>query len=285
MSARRKLLIVGTRGFVGGHLRSAAEGAFELCEDNGLDITDPTLVDAAVRAAKPESVVLLAAISDIDRCQRDPALAARVNSAGAAHVARACKRHGARLILTSTGAVFDGCKQGYYEQDELRPINIYGETKARAEMDVACILKQTVIARLPLVIGFAGRAGTNSLADKLLASFSAGRPVVAPNDEFRNPIDVATLCAFLLHFARCHELSGTFHIGASNCISRYELARRLARATGHSPELVTPEGARAPERAPRGQHLFLIPEKASGACGILPPSVDEAIERILHVPA
>jgi dTDP-4-dehydrorhamnose reductase len=285
MSVSQKLLAIGSRGFVGGHLRDAARAWFDVLPDDGLDITRSAQIDQHIAAVRPDVVVLLAAISDIDRCEQQPELAWRVNTQGAINVARACERSGGRLIFASTGAVFDGLKQGYREEDVPAPLSVYGDTKARAEAEVMRILPDAVIVRIPLVIGFAQRSGTNSLADKLLAEFRAYRPVAAPVDEFRNPIDTAMLSKILLDIAREPALAGIFHAGASDCISRYELACRIARQTGHSPDLVVRGESGVPGRAPRGRHHFLIADKAADVCGMAMPSVDEAIERMLRVPA
>ena len=42
---------------------------------------------------------------------------------------------GARLLFTSTDAVFDGTLAAYAEDATPTPVNFYGQTKARAEAD------------------------------------------------------------------------------------------------------------------------------------------------------
>ena len=274
--------VIGSRGFVGGHLRESFPGS---ASDEGIDITCPTQVEEAIASIRPRVVILLAAISDIDRCEQQPELARQVNTEGAINVARACERNNLRLICASTGAVFDGCKQGYRESDPPSPLSVYGQTKAQAEGELMSILGNVAIVRIPLVIGFAQRPGTNSLVDKLLVEFRARRPVAVPTDEFRNPIDLRTLTKTLLYMTDEPAIAGVFHLGASDCTSRFELARRLALQSGYSADLVVPGTSDAPGRAPRGKHHFLISDKAAAACGIEMPSVDEAIERMLRVPA
>ncbi len=114
MSTRPRLLVIGANGFIGGHLVHAAAGRFACtpaartkCEVL-VDIGDPASVAAAFEKERPRMVVLLAAMADIDRCQRDPGAARETNVAGAGNVARECARAGARLLFASSGAVFDG---------------------------------------------------------------------------------------------------------------------------------------------------------------------------------
>ena len=193
-----------------------------------IDITQEESVRAAFASARPDVVVLTAAMADIDMCERDRPLAERVNYLGPLHVARQCQRHGARLLFTSSDAVFDGALAAYAEDARPTPVNYYGQTKARAEAMIEELLPTAAIVRFSLVLGRAPRPGTNSYVDKLAATLQAGQSVRAPTFEYRNPIDVATLSQLLVDLIG-HEASGIFHVGASDKMSRYELARQLRR--------------------------------------------------------
>src|SRR5271156_2728483 len=136
------MLIIGANGFLGQHL-SKAGCCFEVFEADlaaprgergvAMDVTSAVSVDAGFMHARPDVAVLLAAVSDIDQCEQNPEMAEAVNVCGAAHVAEACARTGARMVFTSSAAVFDGTRHGYTECDALNPLSVYGRTKARAE--------------------------------------------------------------------------------------------------------------------------------------------------------
>ncbi len=74
-------------------------------------------------------------------------------------------------------------------------------------------------------------------------------------------------------------VSGVYHAGASDSISRYELGKRLARRAGVSPDLVQPQAAPPPGRAPRGDDHFLLTEKIQRAFNWKVESCDQVIER------
>jgi len=291
MDPRRRLFVAGAHGFVGDHLvrRAAAEWntmggdlRAEADREVSIDVANPASEAAAYEYVRPQVVVLLAALADIDRCEREPQLAQAVNADGAEHIARACARWGARLIYVSSAAVFDGRRHGYRESDEPTPVSVYGRTKAEAERRVASVVPGAAIVRPALVVGRGLRPGTNALLDKLEASFRAGRSVVAPTYELRNPIDVYTLCDFLLLLAARPEARGVFHIGASESASRYQLVLRYAERLGYSKELVTPQDAPVAGRAPRGLDHFLLCER-SLELRLQPfPSLEETIERSLY---
>jgi dTDP-4-dehydrorhamnose reductase len=230
-------------------------------------------------------VTHLAAMSDIDRCERERELAERINFDGAVHVARECARCGARLIYTSTDAVFDGTKHIYYEQDPPTPLNWYGQTKARAEQAIAELLPTAAIVRLSLVLGRSARPGGNSYLDKVAYNLSAGNPILTPTFEYRNPIDVDTLCEFLLELTSNCAATGIFHIGASDKMSRFDLACTLAEALGYNRSSIVPQDEPVAGRAPRGRDDFLVTDRLRGFCRTPVPTCRQVIERACHAVA
>ena len=286
---KKRILIVGAGGFLGGRAARTARESFEVFTGSrnaateagsvGIDITDAESVDAAFRRVKPEAVLMLAAMSDIDRCEAKPEEAQAINVGGAENIANACVLFGARLLFTSSAAVFDGGKHGYTEEDVPSPVSVYGKTKARAEAAVMAILPSAVILRIALAIGFAGRAGTNAMMDQLAARWASGTTVASPTFESRNPIDAGTLSQWMLQLLRTEEATGIFHAGAEESISRYDLIVKLAQRMGYSCDLVQPQTAPTPGRAPRGKDHYLMTGRLQTVCKISIPSCDAVIER------
>jgi len=275
---RPRLMIIGSRGFVGAHVAAAATDRYEVLPDAGIDITRAETVCSSVDHHRPDVVILTAAISDIDRCQREPERAQLVNVTGAEIVATECARIGARLIFTSSGAVFDGLKHGYTEDDSPSPISLYGETKARAEQIVTQD-PSSIIVRLSLVLGLGLRPGSNSLLDKLVASFSAHRPVNIAMNESRNPIDVETLAWFLLALADRPMAHGIYHLGSSDSWPRYDLITAIADRLNAPKSRLILQNEPNLGRAPRGLDHFLISTKIAAACGAPVPSTQQVLER------
>ncbi|MCE5308678.1 MAG: SDR family oxidoreductase [Acidobacteriales bacterium] len=294
MDPRPRMFIIGAHGFVGGHLVLQASGRWNVIggdllasseNEIAIDVADPASVASAFARVRPQVVVLLAAMADIDRCEREPRLTESINADGAEFVARGSAQCGARLIYSSSAAVFDGTRHGYRESDAPTPVSVYGRTKAEAEQRVAKLMPGAAIVRPALVVGRGLRPGTNALLDKLETKFSAGRTVVAPTYELRNPIDVYTLCEFLLELAARPELQGIFHIGATESISRFDLVTLYAERLGYSRDLVVPQTAPIPGRAPRGLDHFLLCERSRTVWSRPVPSLEETIERSLYVTA
>jgi len=228
--------------------------------------------------------MLFSAISDIDRCQQFPDEAEAVNLRGPQNVADACAASNARLLFTSTGAVFDGEKHGYSEEDPVSPVSIYGETKVEAEKAVLALGPSAIVVRIALVIGFAANNGTNSILDSLKKKWTSGQIVALPVNEQRNPIDAATASRFMLELLRKSAI-GIFHIGCSDPITRYDLGLKLVHRMGYPRNQVQPQWEPIPGRAPRGPDHYLLTDKLRAASAIPIPTCEQVIERCFDVAA
>ncbi len=285
--------MIGAGGFLGAHVRKAAgaAGTFKptyadriALPEAGIheiDIASAESVDRVFKHVRPQAVLLLAAISDIDRCQASPELAFAVNARGAENVAHACARSGSRLLFTSTAAVFDGARHGYREEDALTPLSVYGKTKALAEQNVAALMPSAIILRLALVLGFAGKGGTNAMLDQVTARWKQGTAVAFPTNEVRNPIDAGTLASVMIRMLSANDdtVRGIYHVGASDSMSRYELGLQLAARAGVPTSLVRVQDEPPPGRAPRGADHFLLTDKIRRECNIEFGSTASVIER------
>jgi dTDP-4-dehydrorhamnose reductase len=282
-----KVLVIGSRGFLGRYTTRALASEFAVVEGNRtttgqpgevkVDIKDKDSVAAAFDEVCPDIVFLLAAHSDIDYCEQHPEEARAVNLHGAEHVAWACARSNARLVFTSSGAVFDGRQDGYTEDSPVSPVSVYGETKARAEQLILALLPGAIIMRLALVIGFAVPPDANAFLDKLRKRWSAGESVAFPVFELRNPIDAAGCSQFMLELVKRQE-RGIFHIGCMDPISRYHLGLKLAFRMGYA-DCVHPQWEPIRGRAPRGPNHFLLTGKLRAVSAIPIPACDQVIER------
>jgi GDP-4-dehydro-6-deoxy-D-mannose reductase len=131
------VLVTGADGFVGTHL-------LELLGDEAVpteaDVTDQETVAAAIRTAKPGSVVHLAALSGIAESWRDPSRVWEVNVVGTVNVLEAVRRErpGARVLAVSTGEVYGQAKQvPTPEEAPVAPVSPYAASKAAAELACA----------------------------------------------------------------------------------------------------------------------------------------------------
>jgi GDP-4-dehydro-6-deoxy-D-mannose reductase len=130
------VLITGAEGFVGTHLRALLGDAAIAAE---VDVLDHEAVSHAVRAARPGSVVHLAAESSVATSWRDAPATWSVNVVGTVNVLQAVQEEqpSARVLFASTGEVYGRADRlPTPESAPIVPISPYAATKAAAE--IAC---------------------------------------------------------------------------------------------------------------------------------------------------
>jgi len=224
-----KVAVIGGTGLLGRAIAAAwPEDELVLTGSRDLDIRDSGRVASFVAHHRPDWVVLAAAISQVDICEQNPALAEQVNHVGAVQVAEVCRRQGVRMMFLSTDYVFDGSKGSPYEADDpVAPLSVYGRTKAAAEKDVEHILPGSCIARVSWLFG----AEKQCFATTVLDSAERGKPVRALTSQVSIPNyshDVARALAALVHA----DARGVVHVTNSDAVSRYDFSRELLRAAG-----------------------------------------------------
>jgi dTDP-4-dehydrorhamnose reductase len=271
-----RLLVFGGGGFVGGNLCALALGrgwevhiadatvrdALRGAAWHALDITRGDAVRALVREVRPDAVVDLAAVADVDRAEREKELARAVNVEAARVIAAACAEARSRCIYFSSDAVFAGTAERYAEDDEPEPVNWYGRTKADGEQAVRAACPGAVVVRISLVLGFPVTDGNSFLAG-LAAKLAAGAAVTCPTEEIRTPIDVLTLCSCVLELCR-PGFEGVIHLGSTDSVDRLTLTRRAAALLGASESLVTAQQPSQPQpgRAARHRRGVISVDKA-----------------------
>src|SRR3954464_1871119 len=77
------------------------------------DLADRGDVERVFGEIRPTAVIHAAALTDLDKCESNPAMAWSANTTSADNVAGVCAARGARLILISTDGVFEGRTGNY----------------------------------------------------------------------------------------------------------------------------------------------------------------------------
>src|SRR3989344_8918166 len=102
-----KILLFGGSGMVGRELANACSAHTVVSPPRSrADITDASSVGRVVAEEKPDFIINAAAIIDVGALERDPALGKRVNTDGAANVARAAAGAGIAHLFVSSSYVF-----------------------------------------------------------------------------------------------------------------------------------------------------------------------------------
>ncbi len=150
-----RIFLTGVEGALGSELVKHLDGHRVMAPlENELDLRNFPKVVAWVRDFKPEVICHLAAISDVDGCEQNKALANAVNVQGTYAVATGANLTGAKIFYISTNYVFDGNHADpYYESDQPSPLNEYGRTKLQGEVVIRDLTHRHFIVRTSWLFG------------------------------------------------------------------------------------------------------------------------------------
>lgn len=201
-------------------------------------------------------IIHLAAITNIDACQENPVVAQLVNIQATRLLSALAQQHNSRLILASTDIVFDGKTGQRNESHPVSPINYYGTTKSEAERLVRGMLKNHVIARLPVMYG-PDRGSAPNFAAKMIESLKQGKRVPCFVDQVRNTSYANDIAKALWELA-FHEFTGTLHCAADQPLSRYDFALKTCQLLNLDASLVVAtHSGDIPFKAPRPKDCSL----------------------------
>lgn len=238
-----KILITGGGGQLGRSLTKAlaTHDAAPLSHTE-LDITDRAACAAVIERARPTAVVHCAALTDTALCERDPALARRVNGIGTEHVAQACRSAGARLVAVSTNEVFDGTQSTPYLEDARpHPLNAYAVSKLDGEMLATAANPDTLIVRASWLFG----EGYVNFNEKVLAAAREGRALSFVVDEIATPTSTDELARAIVALLDRQAPAGIYHLSNDGEASRFDWAIEILKIAGlgSTPirEVTTPE--------------------------------------------
>jgi dTDP-4-dehydrorhamnose reductase len=221
-----------------------------------LNLTDRTNVECTWQSIKPNAVIHCAALSRTKDCEQDPEQARRINVEVTAHLAQLSRD--IPFIFLSSGEVFDGRTGWYGETDEPNPINVYGQTKLEAEQAVLQNPRHTVV-RIVLTAG-TSETGDRSFVEDMCRTAKAGKDVTLYADEFRCPLPAGVIARALWELVDHHQ-PGLYHLGGSECLSRWEIGELLVPWYPELHSRMVKGAAQTHAGAPRPKDLSLNCEK------------------------
>ncbi len=197
-------------------------------------------VDHIVRifeAVQPHIVIHTAGLTSVEKCEAEPELARRVNVQLAANVAQVCAQHGLPLVHISTDHLFAGIDSLMDEMCPVKPINVYGLTKAEAETRVLEVSPKAMVIRTNFY-GW-GTSYRRSFSDVIIETLRAGKEITLFQDVYYTPILVETV-AEVVHDLIGLKASGIFNVVGDERISKYEFGLKLAQEFKLDSRLIKP---------------------------------------------
>ncbi len=275
-----RIVVTGCEGMLGRRLveEAARRGhAVTGLDRPGFELGRPEEAAAQIVAARPALVVHGAALTDVDGCESQEALALALNGEASGAIARAAQGAGAYCLYVSTDYVFDGRKDGaYLEDDPTGPTGAYGRSKLLGEQRVRAAGGN--VLRLSWSFGPQGKNFVATIAGLL----KEGRALKVVDDQRGSPTYTRDAAAAILDVAEARG-EGSFHGCNAGETTWYGFAQAIAAGLGLDPAQVSPcTTAEFPRPAPRPANSRLGGTRLAALRGRPMPTWQDALGRYLE---
>ena len=229
-----KVLVTGATGLLGATLvpwlnrcgHTVLRHGLRADADYQADLCDYAPAAAMLDRCRPECIINLVALTDVDLCERRPHDAYRMNVASVEHLCRWIRNNAAscHLVQISTDQLYDG--RGPHPESAVTIRNTYAFSKIAAE-SIAAGVPSTVIRT-----NFFGRSRCptrSSFSDWVHDSLRAQRSLSLFEDVLFSPVSLVTLSDMIERVVRLRP-SGVFNVGAADGLSKADFAYAIAAA-------------------------------------------------------
>lgn len=188
-----------------------------------------------VEAVQPDVIVNLAALTDVDACERDPNAAYQANVLVVQRLTDAIRQTSARthLIQISTDQVYDGV--GKHVEGDVTLTNYYGFSKYASE--IATLGVGGTVLRTNF-FGHSLCPGRSSISDWIISACRSGRAVTVFDDVHFSPLSLSTLVMMIERVIET-PLAGVYNLGSTGGLTKADFAFQIAAQLGLPAPLMT----------------------------------------------
>jgi dTDP-4-dehydrorhamnose reductase len=257
-----KVAVIGASGQLGRDAAAAFGGngdAVTSLTHEQMEVASPESVRSTLESIRPDVVVNTAAFHHVEKCEADPGLAFAVNGIGARNVAQATNALEATLIHISTDYVFDGLKRTpYTEEDQAKPLNVYGNTKLSGEHFVCSINPRHFVVRVSAIYGgnpCRAKGGLN-FVELMLKLAREREELRVVDEEYVSPTPTAEIARQLVALSTSSDY-GLYHATAEGSCSWFEFAATIFELTDTKVRLEKARPGEFPAKVPRPKYSVL----------------------------
>lgn len=260
-------------GIANKNLQSKAKNLY------AIDITDREEVLEFIEKINPQTIVHAASIGDVDYCEKNPDEAYKVNIEGTKNVIQAANQARAMLIFTSSNAIYDGIDYPFDENSKPNPIDVYGKTKIEGEGLIKKSGLNYVILRLMTMYGWPLPGGRTNPVEWVINKLKEKEHVNIVGDIYNNHLWAGQAADVIWKIIKSNIQQKTYNIAGKDCISRYELALKVAKVFDLDSSLISEvDSSFFKNLTPRPKNTCFNTNQMETELGIKPLSIDEGLK-------
>jgi dTDP-4-dehydrorhamnose reductase len=286
-----RIFVTGVSGQVGGALlpRLKPFGTVIPHDEFTLGFTNLESIPAALDRDAPDLIINPAAYTAVDKAEDEPELAMRINGEAPGVIARWAADHSVPLIHFSTDYVYDGRgDKPWSEDDEARPLGVYGRTKLAGEHAVRAAGGSFLIFRTCWVYASQGKNFLRTISRLALER----KELRVVGDQVGAPTSAALIADAVTKVVsggidglrdRAAQAKGLVHICGSGETSWYGFTNAIVDGLKHRgvrlavEKVISIRTDEYPTRAARPLNSRLDLGRLETIFGIIPPRWDAAL--------
>ena len=230
----KKILVTGAGGLLGCSLVPALQTLpFDIVtvtlnsrfESNyNIDLTDFENVNSFLNNIKPDVIINLAALTNIDQCEKNPNLAYLTNVKIVENFVNCIKKNSLKthFIQFSTDHLYSD--SGFNNENNIKIINYYSLSKYSAEI-VASQINSTIIRTN--FFGLSRSKNKSSFSDKAIHSLKNNIEIKLFDDVYFTPLSMNKLSELVKHII-INPKYGTFNIGSKDGMTKLHFVLKIA---------------------------------------------------------
>ena len=184
-----------------------------------------------VRSFAPDLIINLAALTDLEACEKDIENTWRTNALGAENTALIAQRFDIPLIYISTAGIFDGRQEYYTDFDEPYPLSVYAKAKYYGEIAVQRMLKKYYVFRAGWMMG-AGPAKDKKFINKIFKQIATrATELCVVDDKLGTPTYTVNFAESMFKVVQT-DLYGLYNMVCRGSCSRYDVAVEFVKLLG-----------------------------------------------------
>ncbi len=200
------------------------------------DVIDFQRMSEKASKFKPDLIINLAALTDLEYCEKNPEITWKTNALGAENMALISKRLDVVHIYISTAGIFDGQKEYYNDLEQPNPISVYAKAKYYGETIIEKMLDNYFIFRAGWMMG-GGYEKDKKFINKIFKQIKEGRKkLFVVEDKLGTPTYTVNFAEAMYAIVQT-ELFGLYNMVCEGSCSRYDVAVEFVRLLGLENEI------------------------------------------------
>lgn len=278
---RMKIVVTGANGQLGSELREVLMNSrYDLffLDRKQLPLDQTLIIQDILSVYQPDLIIHCAAYTAVDKAESEVELAFKVNHVASEEIAQYCRINGTKLIAISTDYVFDGTSSvPLIEEAPVGPINVYGESKLKAEEAIFKWAPDSIVIRTSWVYSTFG----HNFVKTMIRLMNERDEISVINDQTGSPTYAKDLAHAIETILNSEWIPGIYHYSNEGETTWYDFAEAIRDLLGLDCKIIPISTSSYPTPAKRPNFSLLDKSKIKSTFSIKVPYWKDSLAMML----